>query len=181
MCPWSRLIACQLQQDRAEETQPQISSRSDAAEMDGIRVPSSIEHESLNEIVGGDSDPIPLIDKKKPAPRAGRLFRPRTVQCIVWRICSMRSMAGTASRLASPVPLENQHRSPATSSHSTRTRPCRVTTTAQAGRSWRSKCRLRMCGQRPPLTASAPGGRDRCPRGRTSRRRWPACPCCPSR
>jgi hypothetical protein len=55
------------------------------------------------------------------------------------QICSMRSIVGTASLLASPVPLENQHRSPATSNHSTRTIPFRVATVARAGRSRRSK------------------------------------------
>lgn len=63
--------------------------------MDGIRVPPSIEHDSLNEIVGGDSDPIPLTGKKS-LPRVRADFssmRHRTN----WHVASMCSMAETAS------------------------------------------------------------------------------------
>ena len=69
---------------------------------------------------------IPLVAKRNPPRQADEFLRPRTVQCMVWHMTSMCSIAGTASRLASPVPLENQHRSPATSCHTTLTMPCLV-------------------------------------------------------
>ena len=47
----------------------------------------------------------------------------------------MRLMAGTASFVASPVPLVNQHQSPAAHLHSTWTIPRGVMTTAFFGRS----------------------------------------------
>jgi len=52
--------------------QPQISSRSGATELDGIRYLSSFERDSLNE---NDRETSPLFCQqiKKSAPRAGRL------------------------------------------------------------------------------------------------------------
>jgi len=73
--------------------------------------------------------------KKKPTPGGRVSFSDH--QCMVWHICSMCSMAGTASRLASPVPMENQHLSPATSFHTTLTMPYFVQTVARRGRSHR--------------------------------------------
>jgi len=65
---------------------------------------------------------------------------------MVMHICSMCSMAGTASRLASPVPLENQHLSPATSFHATLTMPYFVQTVDRLGRSYRLRWTERMRG-----------------------------------
>ena len=64
-------------------------------------------------------------------------------------ICSICSMAGTASRLASPVPLVNQHRPSATSFHATLTEPYSVQTVARKGRSHRFRWIERMRGFDP--------------------------------
>ena len=65
---------------------------------------------------------------------------------MVMHICSMCSMAGTASRLAFPLPLENQQRSPTTSFHTTFTIPYLVQTVARRGRSHRFRWIERMRG-----------------------------------